>query len=97
MMGMPNVGHAAVSDLLVSRAAHAAMSTNFDRMIESWAQNLKVDLRGALNGQEATAFSTITGSPSTESALRQVWIPRSRDFGGSMPFPLLRRRSGRLP
>lgn len=61
MMGMPNVGHAAVSDLLVSRAAHAAMSTNFDRMIESWAQNLKVDLRGALNGQEATAFSTITG------------------------------------
>jgi hypothetical protein len=60
MLGSPNAGHAAVSDLLVCRAAHAAMSTNFDRMIESWAQSLKVDLRGALNGQEATSFCAIT-------------------------------------
>lgn len=57
MLGMPNVGHAAVSDFLICRAAHAAMSTNFDRMIESWAQNFKVNLRGALDGQEATNFS----------------------------------------
>jgi hypothetical protein len=56
LMGTPNKGHAAVSDLLISRAAHAAMSSNFDHMIEAWGQNLKVDFRGALNGQQAEAF-----------------------------------------
>jgi hypothetical protein len=57
MLGLPNAGHEAISDMVICRAAHATLSTNYDRMIEAWAQNLKVDLRGALNGQEAIQFS----------------------------------------
>jgi hypothetical protein len=48
MLGLPNAGHEAISDTLICRAAHGALSTNYDRIIEAWAQNPKVDLRGAL-------------------------------------------------
>jgi hypothetical protein len=58
LVGPPNSGHAAIADLLISRAAHAALSTNFDPLIERWGEDRKVDLRGALNGQEAIEFST---------------------------------------
>ncbi len=56
LAGEPNEGHAAVSDLLISRAAEAALSANFDSLIEQWAKTRKIDMRGALNGQEAMAF-----------------------------------------
>lgn len=59
LAGQPNEGHAAVADFLVCRAAHGALSANFDTMIERWAENRKVDLVGALTGQEATDFSNV--------------------------------------
>lgn len=61
LSGVPNKGHAAVADLLVSRAAHAALSANFDTMIERWAEQYKVAMQGALTGQEATNFATNYG------------------------------------
>ena len=56
LVGPPNQGHAAVADLLISRAANAALSANFDPIIEHWAQEHKVAMRGALNAQEAVTF-----------------------------------------
>lgn len=61
LAGLPNKGHAAISDLLMSHAARGALSANFDRMIERWADGKKVSLLGALNGQEATDYATKFG------------------------------------
>lgn len=61
LTGLPNRGHAAISDLLLSHAARGALSANFDRMIERWADGKKVSLLGALNGQEATDYATKFG------------------------------------
>ncbi|MEA1015161.1 SIR2 family protein [Sphingosinicella sp. LY1275] len=61
LSGAPNKGHAAVADLLVSRAAHAALSANFDTMIERWAEQYKVAMQGALTGQEATSAASHYG------------------------------------
>jgi len=60
LVGEPNAGHAAVSDLLISRAADAALSANFDLLVEQWAMSRKIDLRGALDGREAMAFRSET-------------------------------------
>jgi SIR2-like domain len=60
LLGEPNAGHAAVSDLLVARAAHSTLSANFDPLIESWAKARKIDMRGALDGAEATEFGAAT-------------------------------------
>jgi hypothetical protein len=60
LVGSPNRGHAAVADLLISRSAHAALSANFDPMIERWAEERKIAMRGALTGQEAVAFADVT-------------------------------------
>lgn len=60
LAGQPNSGHAAIADFLVCRAAHGALSANFDTMIERWAENKKIDMRGALTGQEATDFAGIS-------------------------------------
>jgi hypothetical protein len=57
LVGAPNCGHAAVADLLITRAAHAALSANFDVMIERWAEDHKIAMQGALNGQEAAEFT----------------------------------------
>lgn len=54
LVGEPNAGHAAVSDLLITRAAAGALSANFDPLIEAWSQARKVAMRGAITGQEAT-------------------------------------------
>lgn len=62
LAGVPNRGHAAVADLLISRAAHAALSANFDTMIERWAEQHKIAMQGAQTGQEATNF-TVTSNP----------------------------------
>ena len=58
LVGPPNNGHAAIADLLISRGAHAALSANFDPMIERWAEERKIAMQGALTGQEAVAFTT---------------------------------------
>jgi len=58
LVGEPNVGHAAVADLLISRAASAALSANFDPLIEQWASLRKVPMRGALDAVEAGEFSS---------------------------------------
>lgn len=53
LVGSPNAGHAAVADLLISKAARATLSANFDPLIETWAEAHKVSMLGALTGQEA--------------------------------------------
>ena len=53
LVGRPNSGHAAIADLLISRGAYAALSTNFDSLIESWAEERKIALQGALTAQDA--------------------------------------------
>ncbi|MFZ0928496.1 MAG: hypothetical protein WAN11_07840 [Syntrophobacteraceae bacterium] len=60
LVGRPNNGHAAIADLLICRGAHAALSANFDPLIERWAQERKIDMRGALTGQEAVNFTVHT-------------------------------------
>jgi hypothetical protein len=62
LVGEPNDGHAAVADLLISRAANATLSANFDPLIEQWAERRKIALQGALNGVEAMTF-TNTSNP----------------------------------
>jgi hypothetical protein len=56
-VGMPNCGHATVADLLISRGAHAALSANFDPLIERWAEERKVAMQCALTGQDAVSFT----------------------------------------
>ena len=53
LVGAPNAGHAAIADLLITKAARAALSANVDALIEAWAAEHKVLLSGALTGQEA--------------------------------------------
>jgi hypothetical protein len=62
LVGEPNAGHAAVADFLICGVAAAALSANFDPLIEQWANARKIALRGALDGQEAVNF-TDTPSP----------------------------------
>ena len=57
LTGEPNAGHAAIADMLLSGAAAAALSANFDTMIEQWSSQRKVSLRGALDGHEAVNFA----------------------------------------
>lgn len=57
LVGPPNKGHAAIADLLITRAAYGALSANFDSMIEHWANEHRVAMRGALTGQEAVTFT----------------------------------------
>jgi hypothetical protein len=57
LAGPSNAGHAAVADLLITKAAHSALSANFDTMIERWAAERRIAMRGALTGLEAAAFS----------------------------------------
>jgi hypothetical protein len=60
LVGTPNDGHAAVADLLLTGSAHAALSGNFDPLIENWAEQHKVALQGALTGQEAVEFLAVS-------------------------------------
>lgn len=57
LVGEPNIGHAAIADLLISRAANAALSANFDPLIEQWSERHKIAMLGALNGVEAVEFT----------------------------------------
>ena len=62
LTGEPNPGHAAVADLLICQAAVAALSANFDILIEHWANSRKIAMRGALDGRAAQNFAS-GGSP----------------------------------
>ena len=60
LVGEPNAGHEAIGDLLASRAASAALSTNVDPMVEQWAKGRKIAMRGAIEATEAALFSDIS-------------------------------------
>lgn len=60
LAGAPNEGHIAVADFLICRAVHGALSANFDTMIERWASHHKIAMRGALTGQEAVNFGSVS-------------------------------------
>lgn len=49
-----NAGHMAIADLLWTRAAAAALSANFDNLIERHAWTCGADLQPSLNGDGAT-------------------------------------------
>ena len=57
LVGRPNCGHAAIADFLICKAAHAALSANFDSLIEHWAEEHKIAFQGAIDGQEAVNFT----------------------------------------
>jgi hypothetical protein len=50
----PNQGHAAVADFLVTRVASAALSANYDPLIERSAIDNGFDFQNSLDGEEAT-------------------------------------------
>jgi hypothetical protein len=77
----PNAGHAAVADFLVTRAATAALSANYDTLIEQSAVANGFDFQNSLDGDEATTRSR-TQSPllkfhgcATRDRMGTVWAP----------------------
>lgn len=50
----PNIGHAAIADFLITRAAAGGISSNYDILIERRAWDYGAVFRGALDGDEAT-------------------------------------------
>ena len=77
----PNPGHAAVADFLVTRAAAAALSANYDTLIEQSAVGNGFDFQNSLDGDEATTRSR-TQSPllkfhgcANRDRLATVWAP----------------------
>ena len=48
-----NNGHAAIADFLITRAAVAAISSNYDTLIERSAWDYGADFQGSLDGDEA--------------------------------------------
>ncbi|UNP88131.1 SIR2 family protein [Aeromonas encheleia] len=54
-MRQPNTGHAAIADFLITRAAVAGISSNYDTLIERCAWDYGSDFRGSLDGDEASA------------------------------------------
>ena len=57
LAGEPNDGHAAVGDFLLTGAAYASLTANFDTLVEQWCGRRKVPIRGALNGVDANAYA----------------------------------------
>jgi hypothetical protein len=49
----PNSGHAAIADFLITRAAVAGVSSNYDTLIERVAWDYGFDFRASLDGDEA--------------------------------------------
>ena len=56
-----NVGHAAVADFLITRAAVAGISSNYDTLIERRACDYGSDFLGSLDGDEAIASEARQG------------------------------------
>ena len=61
VLSQPNVGHAAVADFLIVRAAVAGLSGNYDSLIERSAQDYGFDFQGALDGDEAVLHARTQG------------------------------------
>lgn len=77
----PNAGHAALADFLVTRSAIAALSANYDMLIERCAIDNGFDFQSSLDGEEATV-RTRTQSPllkfhgcATKERDSTVWTP----------------------
>lgn len=77
----PNAGHAAVADFLITRAAAAALSANYDTLIEQCAVNNGFDFQNSLDGDEATVRSRTQGpllkfhGCATRDRAATVWAP----------------------
>ncbi len=81
----PNRGHVAIADFLVTRAAIAALSSNYDALIERWAIENGFDFQISLDGDEANVC-TRTQSPllkfhgcATRDRRSTVWAPSQLD------------------
>jgi hypothetical protein len=77
----PNAGHAAVADFLVTRAASAALSANYDTLIERCAVDHGFDFQNSLDGDEATMRARTQGpllkfhGCATRDRPATVWAP----------------------
>ena len=77
----PNAGHAAIADFLITRAAVACLSSNYDTLIERRAWDYGFDFRSALNGDEANVHATTQGplikfhGCSQKDRLSTIWAP----------------------
>ncbi len=75
----PNAGHAAIADFLITRAAVAAISSNYDGLIERRAWEYGADFCSSLDGDEATAVPNSQGpllkfhGCSVKDRLSTVW------------------------
>jgi hypothetical protein len=92
LTGEPNDGHAAVGDFLLSGAARAALSANFDLMIEQWSSRRKVQLRGALDGVQATAYADATSPLLKFHGCMQMDRERTLWTQGQLDLPEIERR-----
>ena len=84
----PNVGHGAVVDFLLTRAAAGVLTTNDDDLIESAGRSCGAVVNAALDGNEAEACSSRATGPSPllkfhGCAVRDpkatVWTPSQLD------------------
>jgi hypothetical protein len=92
LTGEPNDGHAAVGDFLLSGAARAALSANFDLMIEQWSSRRKVQLRGVLDGVQATAYADATSPLLKFHGCMQMDRERTLWTKGQLALPEIQRR-----
>ncbi len=77
----PNGGHCAVADFLIVGAAEAALTSNYDTLIEESGRSYGFDFRAALDGDQAGAISSkqkpllkLHGCANTARA-STVWTP----------------------
>jgi hypothetical protein len=77
----PNPGHAAVADFLVTKGIAAALSANYDMLIERCAIDTGFDFQSSLDGEEATVRAR-TQAPlikfhgcATRDRSATVWAP----------------------
>lgn len=81
----PNPGHAAVADLLATKAAIAALSANYDTLIERYAIDNGFDFQASIDGEDATVRAATQGpllkfhGCSTIDRKATVWAPSQLD------------------
>jgi hypothetical protein len=86
-----NPGHSAIADFLLTRAAVAGLSTNYDILIERRAWDYGADFRGSLDGDEANSDG-VNHSPllkfhgcSQRDKLATVWAPSQLEDAVTKP------------
>ena len=78
---LPNSGHKAIADFLVSRAVEAGISTNYDTLIERCAVDYGFDFQSALDGDEAISQTNRQGpllklhGCSNKDRASTIWTP----------------------